>query len=94
MAGPDHHPPLTGDDPIFTIRRRSVQAEHQRACRLAGIHDYRIHDHRHTAAVALARAGMPLHILQGQLGHKNIAMTMRYAQFHPDYPDVGAYFDR
>jgi len=42
----------------------------------------------------LARAGMPLHLLQGQLGHKNIAMTMRYAQFHPDYTDVGPYFDR
>ncbi|MBT6373465.1 MAG: tyrosine-type recombinase/integrase, partial [Gemmatimonadales bacterium] len=43
---------------------------------------------------ALARAGMPLHLLQGQLGHKNIAMTMRYAKFHPDYADVAAYFDR
>ena len=85
---------LSGDDPIFTIPRRSVQTEHKRACALAGIHDYRIHDHRHTAAVALARAGMPLHLLQGQLGHKNIAMTMRYAQFHPDYTDVGAYFDQ
>ena len=85
---------LSGDDPIFTIRRRSVQAEHKRACGLAGIHDYRIHDHRHTAAVALARAGMPLHLLRGQLGHKNIAMTMRYAQFHPDYADVADYFDR
>ncbi len=37
---------------------------------------------------------MPLHLLQGQLGHKNIAMTMRYAQFHPDYADVADYFDR
>ena len=37
---------------------------------------------------------MPLHLLQGQLGHKNIAMTMRYAQFHPAYTDVAAYFDR
>ena len=24
----------------------------------------------------------------------NTAMTMRYAQFHPDYTDVGLYFDR
>ena len=36
----------------------------------------------------------PLHLLQGQLGHKNIAMTMRYAKFHPDYSDVADYFDR
>jgi len=85
---------LDGASQLFAIPRRSVQSEHKRACRLAGIHDYRIHDHRHTAAVALARAGMPLHLLQGQLGHKNIAMTMRYAKFHPDYADVASYFER
>ncbi len=83
-----------GTDPVFTIPRRSVQAEHKRACKLAGIHDYTIHDHKHTAAVALARAGMPLNLLQRQLGHKHITMTMRYAQFHPDYSDAAIYFDR
>jgi len=84
----------TGTDLIFTIPRRSVQAEHKRACKLAGLHDYTIHDHKHTAAVALARAGMPLNLLQRQLGHKHITMTMRYAQFHPDYGDTAVYFDR
>lgn len=41
----------------------------------------------------LARAGMPLHLLQGQLGHANIDQTMRYARFHPDNGDVGEYFE-
>lgn len=85
---------LADADRVFTIRRRSVQAEHKRACRLVGISDYTIHDHRHTAAVHLARAGMPLQLLQRQLGHKHISMTMRYAAYHPDYNDVAVYFDR
>lgn len=89
-----HEHALSGQDRLFTIKRRSVQAEHNRACELVGIHDYTIHDHRHTAAVHLARAGMPLHLLQQQLGHKNIDMTMKYSRFHPDYSDVAGYFDR
>jgi integrase len=83
---------LTGTGRPFSIRRRSVQAEHTRTCKLVGIEGYTIHDHRHTAAVHLARAGMPLGLLKNQLGHKTIQMTMRYAQFHPDYSDVGKYF--
>ena len=61
---------------------------------LVGIHEYTIHDDRHTTAVALARAGIPLHILQRQLGHKHIEMTMKYATFHPDYNDVAPHFER
>lgn len=85
---------LEGTDRLFTIKRRTVQAEHNRACGIVGIHEYTIHDHRHTAAVALARAGMPLHILQQQLGHKHIEMTMKYATFHPGYNDVAPHFER
>lgn len=83
-----------GADPVFDIPRRTVQKEHNRACGDAGIHDYTIHDHRHTAAVHLARSGLPLHLLQQQLGHSTIEQTMRYARFHPDYGDVGPYFER
>jgi integrase len=85
---------LGSSDPLFRIPRRTVQKEHKRACSLAEIHSYTIHDHRHTAAVHLARAGMPLHLLQKQLGHKHISTTMRYAEFHPEYSDVRSYFDR
>jgi len=84
---------LDRDDPVFTIPRRTVQQEHARACKLAGLSHYTIHDHRHTAAVHLAKAGMPLNLLQTQLGHKHISMTMKYAAFHPDYSDVSPYFD-
>lgn len=84
-----------GTDHVFSIPRSTVQKEHNRACELAGIvGGYTIHDHKHTAAVALARVGIPIPVLQRQLGHKNIAMTMKYAVFHPDYSDAGVYFDR
>ncbi len=85
---------LSGTDKLFEMPRRTTQKEHTRACKLAGIHGYTIHDHRHTAAVHLARAGMPLNLLMGQLGHSTIKMTMRYAAFHPDYSDVEEYFDK
>ena len=68
---------LSGTDPIFTIPYDTVYDEHKRACKLAGIHGYTMHDHRHTAAVSLCRAGMPLNLVQQQLGHRTIAMTMR-----------------
>ena|GEM_PF-2309376 len=84
---------LSGTDQLFTIPRRTVQAEHDRACRIVGITDYRVHDHRHTAAVRLARSGMPLHLLQQQLGHARIQQTMKYARFHPEYSDVREYFE-
>lgn len=56
--------------------------------------NYTIHDHRHTAAVALARAGIPLNFLQKQLGHDNIEQTMRYADFHPAYREVEPFYER
>ena len=38
-----------------------------------------------------ARSGMPLNLIQQQLGHANISQTMRYARFNPDYgTTVGA----
>jgi len=85
---------ISGTDRLFTMPRRTTQKEHSRACKLAGIHGYTIHDHRHTAAVHLARAGMPLNLLMRQLGHGTIEMTMRYADYHPAYSDMEAYFDR
>jgi integrase len=60
---------------------------------MSGLPHYTIHDHRHSAAVALARAGMPLNLLQRQLGHKDISQTMQYAEFHPQYGDVAMYLD-
>jgi integrase len=78
---------------LFRLKRRTVQKWHTRAVMNAGLPHYTIHDHRHTAAVALARGGMPLNLLQRQLGHKDIQQTMQYAEFHPQYGDVEMYMD-
>lgn len=79
---------------IFQIPRRTVQKEHNRARERIGRPEYTIHDHRHTAAVHLARAGMPLQLIKKQLGHTRIEQTMQYASYHPDYNDVAPYFER
>ena len=46
---------------------------------------------RHTAAVWMAKAGVPLHQIALILGHKDDRMVQRhYARYHPDYMSHGA----
>jgi len=89
----DYTHPWVGPNSLIA-QKRSSRKKHCRPCKLAGIHGYTIHDHRHTAAVHLARAGMPLNLLMRQLGYSTIKMTMCYAAFHPAYSDIGKYFER
>ena len=84
---------LSASDRLFRIPRRTVQKEHERACAQAGIPSYTIHDHRHTAAVHLAMARMPIERLAEQLGHTDIRMTREYMRFNPDYGEVAPFFE-
>jgi site-specific recombinase XerD len=71
--------------PLFcTLAGAQVKAEYVRALlrRLAdraGI-EKRVHPHalRHTHAAELAEEGVPMPIIQQQLGHSNLATTSRY----------------
>ena len=46
-----------------------------------------IHSLRHAYATHQLEAGMPIHQLQRQLGHRNINSTLRYAHWVPGYQE-------
>jgi integrase len=49
------------------------------ACTRAGINDYHPHDCRHTFASHLVMAGVDITTVKNLLGHKTLAMTLRYS---------------
>jgi len=65
-------------------RRLSFRGAFQAALRKAGIRDFRFHDLRHTFASHLASNGVDILVLKELLGHKTLAMTMRYSHLFPD----------
>jgi integrase len=60
--------------------RRAFNSAEERA----GIENFRFHDLRHTFATRLVQAGVDLYVVKQLLGHKSIAMTMRYAHHYPE----------
>ena len=76
---------LNGRQPVFcTLKGAPVKDSYIRAllprlARKAGI-EKRVHAHglRHTHAFELAGEGVPLHVIQRQLGHSKLETTERY----------------
>ena len=56
-----------------------------RACRRAGIYNFRFHDLRHAAASFMAMGGVDLLSIGKILGHRTAGMTRRYAHLSPGY---------
>jgi site-specific recombinase XerD len=76
---------INGRAPIFcTLDGKPLKTAYVRALlpRLAGKAgiEKRVHAHglRHTHAAELAREGVPMNVIQAQLGHSNLGTTSRY----------------
>jgi integrase len=55
----------------------------RQALKASGITDFRFHDLRHTFASWLSQGDVNIYKVQRLLGHRTIAMTMRYAHLSP-----------
>ena len=64
---------------------RSIRTGFEHAVQRAGIKDFHFHDLRHTFASRLVMAGVDIRTVQELMGHKTIAMTLRYSHLSPDH---------
>jgi site-specific recombinase XerD len=63
----------------------NIRGRFHRALREAGIEGFRWHDLRHTFASHLVMAGANITSVKELMGHKTLAMTLRYAHLAPDF---------
>lgn len=67
------------------INGNMVTVAFERACKRAGIKDFRFHDLRHTFASYLTMGRESIRTVQTLLGHKDLRMTMRYSHLSPEH---------
>jgi len=77
--------PYVFHDPKSCKPYRDIKRSFQGACRRAGIKDFHFHDLRHTFASHLVMAGVDITTIKELLGHKTLAMTLRYAHLAPSH---------
>ncbi|MGQ5524874.1 tyrosine-type recombinase/integrase [Chitinimonas sp. PSY-7] len=70
----------------FSVSRNSLSTKaFDKACRAAGIENFRFHDLRHTWASWLIQSGVGLAELQELGGWESVEMVRRYAHLAPDH---------
>lgn len=67
------------------FKYEDIKRSFHSACKRAGIENFRFHDLRHTFASHLVMGGVDLATVKDLMGHKNIAMTLRYSHLSPDH---------
>lgn len=74
--------------PLF---RNTITSTLDRVCRASGVKRITVHGLRHTCATLMLSAGVPVHVVQRQLGHKNAEMTLNvYSHVLPSMGDDAA----
>ncbi|MFN3740846.1 MAG: tyrosine-type recombinase/integrase [Thermodesulfovibrionales bacterium] len=76
--------PLNENETVFKPQVR-IREVFEKACKRAGIRDFRFHDLRHTFASHLVMSGVDIQTVSKLLGHKSLTMTLRYAHLSPSY---------
>jgi integrase len=76
--------PRSIDGRVFPIEHWTVEQVFERACRVAGVADFRFHDLRHTATSRLSRKVPNLIELAAITGHSNVGMLKRYYHITAD----------
>ena len=79
-------PSDSGDTPLDP--RNYLNRVFRPALQRARIENFRWHDLRHTFASRLVMRGVDIRTVQELMGHKTLAMTMRYAHLAPDHLQV------
>jgi len=69
---------------VFPISGSSLRQAFDKLVVKTDLEDFRFHDLRHTFATRLVQNGVDLYKVKELLGHKTIAMTMRYAHHYPE----------
>jgi integrase len=84
--------PIRVEGPVFVGKgqKRLLSARHwyPRAVKKAGISHFTWHDLRHTFASRLVMEGVDIVTVSRLLGHKSLAMTMRYSHLSPQHEQV------
>lgn len=76
--------PREGD---YVLGKWKYRHAFETACKMAGLQDFHFHDLRHTYASWKVMAGVDLRTVAELLGHRTLAMVMRYSHLSPDHLD-------